>query len=183
MSIETSHGKLLGSIETALSWVTKLFLGAGTLALLAMAAHVTLDVIARLSLNQPLYGTTEIVSFYYMVATVCLPLAWMELRDEHITVEVLYGPLPTSLRRIVFVFAALVTAAFFSVFAYQTWLDALDATASREVVMGHAFIEIWPSRYFLPLSFGLLVVATLLRAFKAVLTPDLAEPHLRPTAE
>ena len=33
---------------------------------------------------------------------------------------------------------------------------------SRDVVMGHAFIQIWPSRFFMPLGFGLLVVAALL---------------------
>jgi TRAP-type C4-dicarboxylate transport system permease small subunit len=157
-------------IDRALSWLSKVLLVLGAVALLLMAAHVTLDVLGRLTLARPIYGTTEIVSFYYMVAAVCLPLAYIELKDEHITVDVLYMQMPRWLKRAVFVFACLMTAGFFGIFAYQSWLDALRATATREVVMGHAFIEIWPSRYFLPVSFALLVVATLLRAVKALIT-------------
>jgi len=174
---------ILGCIEVALAWLTKALLIAGTAALMLMALHVIADVVGRLAFNQPVYATTEIVSFYYMVAAVCLPLAYIELRDDHITVEVLYGKLPLWMRRVVFVFSALVTALFFGLFAYQSWLDSLRATAAREVVMGNAFIEIWPSRYFLPVSFGLLVITTLLRALRAMLMPAAAEPHLRPSVE
>jgi TRAP-type C4-dicarboxylate transport system permease small subunit len=179
---DTRHG-FLGWIEVVLTWLTRALLVAGTAALMLMALHVIADVVGRLAFNQPVYATTEIVSFYYMVAAVCLPLAYIELRDDHITVEVLYIKLPLWLRRIVFVIAALVTALFFGLFAYQSWLDSLRATAAREVVMGNALLEIWPSRYFLPISFGLLVIATLLRALRAVLLPAAAEPHLRRSVE
>jgi len=174
---------MLGAIERVLGWLAKALLAAGTCALLLMAIHVIADVGGRLLFAHPVYATTEIVSFYYMVAAVCLPLAYIELRDEHITVDVLYMHLPMFLRRIVFVFSALVTALFFAFFAYQSWLDSMRAMATREVLMGNAFIEIWPSRFFLPLSFGLLVIATLLRALRAILTPTVGEPHLRPAPQ
>lgn len=173
----------LRRIERILGWLTTALLIAGSCALLLMAAHVIADVVGRLLFTAPVYATTEIVSFYYMVAAVCLPLAYIELRDEHITVDILYMRLPPLLRRIVFVFACLVTAVFFGLFAYQSWLDSLRATETREVLMGNAFIEIWPSRYFLPLSFALLVVATLLRALRAILSPQQVEPHLPATVE
>lgn len=174
---------VLQRIERILSWLTKVLLVVGTIALVLMAIHVTADVVGRLAFTQPVYGTTEIVSFYYMVAAVCLPLAYMELRDDHITVEVVYQKLPPWLRRAVFVFSTLVTALFFGLFAYQSWLDSLKATAARETVMGHAFIEIWPSRYFLPISFGLLVLAALLRSVRAIISPSIGEEHLHPTVE
>ncbi len=173
----------LQGIERVLGWLTRILLVIGTVALILMAIHVTADVIGRLAFTHPVYGTTEIVSFYYMVAAVCLPLAYMELRDDHITVEVIYQKLPMLLRRIVFVFSTLVTALFFGLFAYQSWFDSLKATASREMVMGNAFIEIWPSRYFLPVSFGLLVLAALLRAVRAILQPSVGEEHLHPSVE
>lgn len=143
----------------------------GTVAILMMALHVTADVVGRLAASRPIYGTTEIVSFYYMVAVVCLPLAYIELRDEHITVDVFYLHMPMWLKRTVFVFACLVTAGFFALFAYQSWHDSLRAMATRDMVMGNAMIEIWPSRFFMPIGFGLLVVAALLRAAKALLLP------------
>lgn len=175
--------RTLGWIDRLLGWLAKAFLVAGTFALVLMAIHVITDVVGRLLFSTPVYATTEIVSFYYMVAVVCLPLAYIELRDEHITVDILYQRLPPLMRRIVFVFACLVTALFFGLFAYQSWLDSLRATATREILMGNALIEIWPSRYFLPLSFALLVLATLLRAARAILTPKSAEPHLPPSFE
>lgn len=173
----------LAWVERVLTWLSKILLVFGTIGLVLMAVHVTADVVGRLLLTHPVYGTTEIVSFYYMVAAVCLPLAYMELRDNHITVEVVYLRLPPVLRRITFVFSTLVTAVFFGLFAYQSWFDALRATASGEVVMGYALIEIWPSRYFLPISFGLLVVASLLRGIKAILTPSQAEEHMHSIVE
>ncbi|MEX2629401.1 MAG: TRAP transporter small permease [Tistlia sp.] len=180
---EESGGGVLQEIERMLGWLTRILLVFGTIALILMAVHVIADVVGRLAFSSPVYGTTEIVSFYYMVAAVCLPLAYMELRDEHITVDILYLKLPLLLRRIVFVFSGLVTALFFGLFAYRSWLDSLRAMATREMVMGNAFIEIWPSRYFLPIAFGLLVIVALLRVAKAIFTPAVAEEHLRPTVE
>lgn len=178
-----ARSAILGGIERALAWLTRLLLVLGTIALVLMALHVIADVVGRLAFSNPVYGTTEIVSFYYMVAAVCLPLAYMELRDEHITVDLVYISLPRLLRRAVFVFSTLVTALFFGLFAYQSWFDSLRAMESGEMVMGAALIEIWPSRYFLPISFGLLVLAALLRAAKAILTPGDAETHLQATVE
>jgi TRAP-type C4-dicarboxylate transport system permease small subunit len=154
-------------------WFSKILLIFGTIAILMMALHVTVDVIGRVSVGRPLYATTEIVSFYYMVGVVCLPLAYIEMRDEHITVDLFYQGAPLWLKKIIFVFACLTTAGFFGLFAYQSWFDSLRAMATREVIMGHAFIEIWPSRFFMPLGFALLTVAALLRAAKAVLTTGL----------
>ena len=156
---------------------SRILLVLGTLTILFMAAHIITDVVGRLSVSRPFYGTTEIVSYYYMVAVVCLPLAYIELRDEHITVDVFYLLAPLWLKRAIFVFACLVTAGFFALFAYQSWLDSLRAMATRDVVMGHAFIEIWPSRFFMPLGFGLLVVAALLRALQAITRPGAPEDH------
>lgn len=164
-------------------WFSRVLLVFGTIGILMMAVHVTLDVGGRVTISRPLYATTEIVSFYYMVAVVCLPLAYIELRDDHITVDLFYQHAPLWLKKIIFVFACLATAAFFGLFTYQSWLDSLRAMASREVIMGHAFIEIWPSRFFMPLGFGLLTVAALLRAAKALVSSGLPEAHNRPAEE
>lgn len=159
------------AIHLATDWLSKLLLGFAALAVIVMVAHVTLDVLGRTLLSRPIRGTTEIVSFYYMVAAVCLPLAYVELRDEHITVDLLYMAMPLWLRKTVFVFSCLVTAGFFALFAYHSWNMAMRAMASREVVMGGTFIQIWPSRMFLPVGFGLLAAAALLRAASALVTP------------
>ena len=175
--VERAGSALEAAIERILGWLAGVLLVFGTIALVLMSLHVVGDVGGRLLFNKPLYGTTEIVSFYYMVAAVCLPLAYMELRDEHITVEVVYLKLPAWLRRAVFVFSTLATAAFFALFAYQSWFDSLRAMESGEMVMGAALIEIWPSRFFLPISFAVVVVAALLRTVKAIISPVYSDTH------
>lgn len=165
----------LQAVDTATYWFSKILLAFSALAVIVMASHVTADVLGRTLLSRPITGTTEIVSFYYMVAAVCLPLAYVELRDEHITVDLLYLSLPLWMKKGVFVFSCLATAGFFAIFAYQSWFVALRSMASGEIVMGSALIQIWPSRFFLPAGFGLLTFAALLRAVKAIVTPGIPE--------
>ncbi|HBM14118.1 MAG TPA: hypothetical protein DD390_15605, partial [Rhodospirillaceae bacterium] len=98
----STQNAALATVERLLSLLATLLLIAGTVALVLMATHVVSDVVGRLFFNHPVYGTTEIVSFYYMVGAVCLPLAYMELRDEHITVDVFYQKMPLMMRRGVF---------------------------------------------------------------------------------
>lgn len=154
-----------------------------------MALHVTIDVLLRETgpladlspglrraadaafgglIGKGIDGTTEIVAFYYMIACVCLPLAYLELRDEHITVEVFFDFLPAWLKSVVFGFSIVATGTFFSLFAYRSWLDALSALSTRETVMGYAEIGIWPARFVLPVSFAILVLACLLRLARLV---------------
>ena len=54
-----------------------------------MMFHITFDVFGKYLFNAPLPATLEIVSHYYMVVVVFLPLAMVEKRDAHISVEVL----------------------------------------------------------------------------------------------
>ena len=165
------------AIDSATYWFSKVLLIFSALAIIVMATHVTADVVGRTLFSKPIAGTTEIVSFYYMVAAVCLPLAYIDLRDDHITVDLLYLTMPLGLKRVMFVLSCLATAGFFAIFAYETWVIALRAMASGEMVMGSALIEIWPSRFFLPAGFGLLTLAALLRAARAFTAPgDPADP-------
>lgn len=140
------------------------------IAVILMALHVSYDVSARSFVQGGIYGTTEIVSYYYMIACVCLPLAYIELRDEHITVEVFYDFFSERAKKKVLAFSIVCTAIFFSAFAYRSWLDALSAFSTRERLMGYADIQVWPARFFLPISFGLLVCACVLRLLRMAAT-------------
>ncbi|MCK6449755.1 MAG: TRAP transporter small permease [Alphaproteobacteria bacterium] len=173
---------------TALTWFDRvcrvsstILLGFGCVAVVLMALHVSYDVLGRSLAKAGIYGTTEIVSFYYMVAAVCLPLAHIELRDEHITVDVFYGYLPGALKSAVMAFSIACTAAFFATFSYRSWQDALAAFATGETLMGYAEIPIWPARFFLPVSFAFVVVACMLRLARVFLPPPDADVAATPT--
>jgi TRAP-type C4-dicarboxylate transport system permease small subunit len=160
--------RVLKAIDRICHAFTVLLVIFACIAVVLMALHVSYDVIARSFIASGIYGTTEIVSYYYMIACVCLPLAYIELRDEHITVEVFYDLFPAAMKKVVLGFSIICTGVFFAAFAYRSWLDALNAFSTRERLMGYADIQIWPARFFLPISFGLLVLACLLRLARMI---------------
>lgn len=159
---------LLKAIDRTCHGFTVLLVIFACIAVVLMAVHVSYDVIARSFVSGGIYGTTEIVSYYYMIACVCLPLAYIELRDEHITVEVFYDLFPAAAKKLILAFSIVCTAVFFAAFAYRSWLDALNSFATREKLMGYADIQIWPARFFLPISFALLVLACVLRLARMI---------------
>ncbi|MBL8699943.1 MAG: TRAP transporter small permease [Alphaproteobacteria bacterium] len=161
---------MLQAIDRTCRAFSVALVAAACVAVILMALHVSYDVVARGIVSGGIYGTTEIVAYYYMIACVCLPLAYIELRDEHITVEVFYDLMPGTMRKIVLVFSILCTGTFFAAFAWRSWLDALSSFSTRERLMGIADIQIWPARFFLPISFALLVFACVLRVVRMVAT-------------
>jgi len=74
--------------------IGKLALALAAAFLVLMALHITVDVVLRLMFGGAFPGTLEIVSFYYMVYAVFLPLAFVERRGEHIEVDAFFNLMP-----------------------------------------------------------------------------------------
>ena len=106
-------GRILAGASTALAWL------AGV-ALNLMMLHIAADVVARYIFNSPLHGTVEIVSAYYMVAVVFLPLAMIERSNGHIVVELVTQHLPRRGQDVLIGIIALVSALYFSAFTWRT---------------------------------------------------------------
>lgn len=151
-------GRLLGGASTLLACI-------GGLGLVLMMLHITADVIARYVFNAPLHGTVEIVSAYYMVAVVFLPLAMIERVNGHIIVELLTQHFSRRAQEIGIGLVALLSAAYFGAFAWQTWGDALQKYAVGEEALGTVAVTVWPTRFYLPIGCGLI---TLVLVHKAV---------------
>lgn len=144
--------------------------------LVLMMVQTTLDVVMKFVFNAPIQGTLEIVSIYYMVGVVFLPLAIVELRHEHICVDLVMQFLPRRARNFSYAFTALISASFFTILGYQTLLDAIVATQRGDILMGGALILTWPSRWALPVGFFLITFAVLLNAWHALTDPDRFDP-------
>ena len=140
---------------------------AGVVVVLMMIQTVA-DVVASNFLRRPIEGNLEIISVYYMVLVVFLPLAFVELRHEHINVDLIVQLMPPTLHRAVLVFGYLVCAAFFAILAYQTGEDAVNAWRIGEIMMGSSYVTIWPAKFALPVGFSGIMVAVLLHAWKAL---------------
>lgn len=134
-----------------------------------MMVHITVDVAGRVLFNQPLEGTIEIVSVYYMVAVAFLPLAWIAANEGHIFVELFTRKLP---RRALFrldTVVKTVTFAYMVLFAWQTGREAVRATAVGEMAeTATGFLSIWPSRWLLPAGCALMALWLVARVVRDV---------------
>lgn len=123
------------------------------LVLLAMMFHITADVVMKFFFRRPLPGTLEIVSAYYMVGCVFLPIAALEFARASIAVDAIFIFMPRWMK-LGCIFLVLVgSAVVYLALAWTSWGDALRSLANREVMMGTVFISVWPGRFVLPVSF------------------------------
>lgn len=164
-------------IDKALERVTTLVAWVGGAALILMMLHIAAEVVARYIFNSPLHGTVEIVSAYYMVAVVFLPLAMIERLNGHIVVELVSQHLPRRVQRILIGVVALVSASYFAAFAWQTWGDALKKFAVGEQALGTVAITVWPTRFYLPIGCGLIVLVLVHKAFRLFAGDDSVLAH------
>lgn len=148
----------------------------GGIALLAMMVHVTADVVGKFVFRRPVPATLEMVSNYYMVAVVFLPLAAVERRQGNIHVELIYAHLPRVLKRILDIATYCLFSWFLWLLVTSTWKVAMKKYAVGEFIMGTYSIEIWQTRFLVPVGAGLalaLVVTKLGRAVVFLFRADL----------
>lgn len=129
-----------------------------------MMLHVTVDVASRTLFNHPLPGTGEITATYYMIAVAFLPLAWVTLRDEHVTADIFVGNLPAAARHVIAVFVDLLVIVYVSAFVWQSWLSAMARTRRGEVweILG-GYLPVWPTRWFLPIAGAAMILVMVFR--------------------
>ncbi len=156
-------------MEKALRRICHFLMLLGGAGVVLMMLNVTLDVVLKAVWNSPIQGTIELSSYYYMVAIVMLPMALVELDDEHVVVDLLFNHFPDWLQRIVLVIVCAATVAILAVMTWRTGQDAIRAWRVGEVVMGSREVIVWPSRIMLPIGFGLSTVAAGLRMVMAAM--------------
>ena len=146
-------------IESIFGALTTLFLWLAAAATAAMMLHVAADVVAKLLLRQPILGTLETVSLYYMVAVVFLPLAAVQRDRGHIFIELFTQRLNARAQRLLDALALLLTFAL-AVTLFWRGLDvAVEKTVVRELSTNIEFqVQVWPGRWFPVVGFGLTAV-------------------------
>ncbi|MGD9806170.1 MAG: TRAP transporter small permease [Hyphomicrobiaceae bacterium] len=154
----------------------RLLEGASTLAafvaggaLVLMMLHINLDVALRYLFSAPLANTIEIVSTYYIVAIVFLPLAMVELLNAHIVVEILSQHLPKRAAEILISIVGLASAVYFTAFTLRSWEDAVQKYSVGEMALGNSQITVWPTRFYLPIGCGLLVLVLLYKSWRLMI--------------
>jgi TRAP-type C4-dicarboxylate transport system permease small subunit len=162
---------MVKAIEKAIRWIGLALAVVAGVALLLMMVQTVIDILMKNFLGRPIEGNLEIMSVYHMVAIVFLPLAIVELKHEHITVDLLVRLFPRRLRRITDTFGYLISGVFFAMLTYQTWLDAVKAFRIDEILMTSILITIWPAKFSLPFGFAVVMLASFLHAWRAATDP------------
>lgn len=151
--------------------------GIGAIAVAAMALHVSAEVLARLFLGQSLFGTIEIISYYYMVAVSFLPLASAQAQGQMIATDVFARIVPAVIRPVTDFLGRLVSLATCAMLIWASWVQALSKTAVNEAISGlGAPVLVWPSRWFLVVGLGALFVAQLLQLPRGLKPDDEVQP-------
>ncbi len=152
--------KALDALAVAAAWI------AAAMTVLMML-HVTADVTGRTLFNSPIVGTVEIVSAYNMAALAFLPLALITKERGHIIVELFTGWMKLRWRTLIDAIVAIVTFVYVAVFTWKAIEIAIEKTQIREAKeAGIGFVEIWPSRWVVPVGFGLMAIYILIYIFQ-----------------
>jgi TRAP-type C4-dicarboxylate transport system permease small subunit len=165
-------------IGLPIRWLAMLLAGIAGVALVLMMLQTVANVVMSNVFGRPIAGNIEIVSVYHMVLVVFLPLAFVELRHEHISVELVVQLFPAWLRRLVLCFSYLVATGFFCILARQTWFDAMRSFRINEIMMGSIYVTIWPAKFALPVGFAAVALAVFWHAWRAA-----SDPGFEPSPE
>lgn len=131
----------------------------GSVFVILLVLHVTLDVALRYFFNAPLTGTILYVSLYYMTAIAFLPLAAVEERDAHISVELVVERLPSGIVRVLTGISLAITILIFLALAVRTFEEAVAKYEIGAFAMESGTnIPTWPTYFFLPVGFGLMLL-------------------------
>jgi TRAP-type C4-dicarboxylate transport system permease small subunit len=167
----------MNSLESAFDKIAQLLNIVAGAGVCLMAVHVVLDVMGRYAFSKPLDGTIEIVSYYYMIGVIFLPLAAIQLGRRHFAAEVFTDRLPASLLRTILVLGDAFTAILCGIAAWQSAVAAAEKMRGNEhLETAHFIIYQWPGRWITFLGFTLMGAAACLCLVQDVLGPRI-KPH------
>ncbi|NDW33079.1 TRAP transporter small permease subunit [Salipiger sp. PrR007] len=155
-------------MHALIRWTNRAVMALACAFMLLMMVHITTDVAVRFFFDGRLIGTLEIVSYYYMVVIVFLSLGYVELRGEHIRVDLFAKMLPQTVQLGLYVLACALGLIFFGMLFWQSAQDAISATRRAEEAMSNFTFYIWPARWALPLGFAGIWLAVLSNLLKSV---------------
>ncbi len=155
-------------MHALIRWTNRAVMALACAFMFLMMAHITTDVALRFFLDGRLVGTLEITSYYYMVIVVFLSLGYVELRAEHIRVDLFAQMMPQAVQLALYLLACALGLVFFGLLFWQTGKDAISATARAEEAMSNFTFYIWPARWALPIGFAGVWLAVLSNMLKSV---------------
>jgi len=138
-------------------------------AILVMMVNICADVVATAFFRKPIHGTLEFTTNYYMPIIATLPIAIAQLRNQHITVELLAQSLSPKGSAILFLFDALIVVPYLAAFFWFSFLDAIKKTRIGEFIFAIKFdLPVWPSRWVIPAGYFVLTLCIVWQVMRTV---------------
>ncbi|WP_436326195.1 TRAP transporter small permease [Brevibacterium sp. FAM 27836] len=126
-------------------------------AIIVMMVHIVTHALVRSIFHAPIYGTNEIVEYWYLPIVALLGIPAAQLQKEHITVTMAVERAKPATAAVFTVFACLLGALVSLAFAWFGLTKALQNTAIRSTADVSDVIT-WPVYYLVPIVFVLLAV-------------------------
>lgn len=147
------------------------------LAVALMMVHICTDVIGKYLMNAPVPGTIAIVTQYYMPVLTFLPLAYVQQKRAHISVEVVTTRFSARAQRWLYAGALAIGCLTFGLMAQLAWGEAMAKYAIGTFQLEQARrIVTWPA-YFLPVAgYGLLSLYMALQVIRYLAGAASLEP-------
>ena len=147
------------SLERLLTPVNGLFAWLSGIAVAVMMVHVCADVFAKYVLLAPVPGTITIVTENYMPLLTFLPLAFVQQRRGHISVEVLTTRFPKRIQHHLYFWTILLAAVIFALLAWVTFGEAVKKMELGKFQMEQDVkVLTWPGQYFPAIGYGLIAL-------------------------
>lgn len=159
------------AIARSIKFIARFQLLLASIAVMLMVLHVCSEVASRAFRGQPIEGTIETVSYWYMIMVSFLPLAFVQMTNQNIRVDLLANLLPKRALVVVDLFANTLTLGVVALLGYASFTLALRQTGFKEAVRASTFdFPVWPARWVVVFSFSILAVVLLARLI-ALISP------------
>ncbi|MGO1183298.1 MAG: TRAP transporter small permease [Micrococcaceae bacterium] len=156
------------SIDRVLSYVS-------AVVLIIAVLHVVAHALMRSFFTAPIYGTNEIVTYWYLPIIVLLGIPAAQLQSEHINVTLVTERMSNRMQRLLRRFSALISLALCVGFAWYGFGEAMDKF-SVGATAGVTNIITWPVYFVVPVGFIVLGYLYAIHLFRP-------EQHLLPIQE
>jgi TRAP-type C4-dicarboxylate transport system permease small subunit len=158
---------VLETVERALRRVSIVFTILAGIGLTMMMLHICADIISKYVLDKPIVATLEIVTWYYMVMIVIFPIGYIQVIKKHLMVELFTLKMSPARLSILEGIVGVLGAVYVAILCYLTFGHAVEQTISGEIQDATYFdMPVWPSRWILPLSTGLMALVCVVQAIR-----------------
>lgn len=160
------------SLRTLLIGATNVMGVLSGIAITLMLVMVMLDVTLKYLINQPIPGTLELVSNYFMPLAIFFAFPYIQKNEGHIGVTLFTDLLPARLRDRLHGVICLIGAVYLVLFAWVGAQRALQLTRMGQETGAIYFdVPIWPPRWGVPVALGLMAAWLLVQGLTYLVAP------------